>query len=171
MLRAWPLSGREIVTAQIASSTAALTLFQLVLLAGLLGVSFLGRLLPVSAGDRIALAVAAALLLPGLNAAGLTVQNAAALLFPGWVRLGSATRGVEAMGQGIVTMGASLGALVVLLAVPGAVAAGVFYALRPTWSVWTFVPVALVATIGVAIELVPVMTWLGRVFETTETIA
>jgi len=170
VLRAWPLSGREIVAAQIASSTAALTAFQLALLAGVLLVSFLGRIVPLPAGDRVALAVAAALALPGVNAAGLTVQNAAALLFPGWVRLGAGSRGVEAMGQSILSVGASVAVLAVLLAVPAALATGVVYLLRGTWSVWTFVPAALLGTLVVGAELMPVLTWLGRVFERTETV-
>ena len=171
VLRAWPLSGRDIVAAQIASSAIALTVFQLALLAGLLGVSFLGRPLPLSGGDRLALGVAIALALPGVNAAGLTVQNAAALLFPGWVRLGAGGRGVEAMGQSIVSMGASLVVLAVLLAVPAAIAGGLAYALRDSWSVWTFVPAAALGTLVVLAELVPVMAWLGRVFERTDSIA
>jgi hypothetical protein len=170
VLRAWPLSGREIVTAQIASSTIALTVFQLLLLTGLLAVSFLGRLLPLATGDRVALALAAALALPGVNLAGLTVQNAAALLFPGWVRLGAGSRGVEAMGQSIVSMGASLVVLALLLAPAAAIAGGLVYALRSTWSVWTFVPAAAVGSAIVALEMVPVMGWLGRVFERTETV-
>lgn len=171
VLRAWPLSGRDIVTAQIASSTIALTAFQLVLLAGLLAVSFLGRPLPLGAGDRVALALAVALALPGVNAAGLTVQNAAALLFPGWVKLGAGGRGVEAMGQSIVSMGASLVVLALLLVVPAALTAGAVYALRATWSVWTFVPAAALGSAVVLAELVPVMAWLGRVFEHTDSIA
>jgi hypothetical protein len=171
VLRAWPLSGREIVAAEIASSTVALTAFQLLLLAGLLAVTFLGRIVPLSAGDRVALAAAAALALPGINAAGLTVQNAATLLFPGWVRLGSGARGVEAMGQSILSMGASLAVLALLLVVPAALAAGVVWALRATWTVWTFAPAALLGTLAVGAELVPVLAWLGRVFEKTETIA
>jgi hypothetical protein len=170
VLRAWPLSGREIVAAEIASSTVALTAFQLLLLAGLLAVTFLGRIVPLSAGDRVALAVAAALALPGINAAGLTVQNAAALLFPGWVRLGGGARGVEAMGQSILSMGASLAVLALLLVVPTALAAGVVWGLRATWTVWTFAPAALLGTVAVGVELVPVLAWLGRVFERTETV-
>jgi hypothetical protein len=170
VLRAWPLSGREIVTAQIASSTAALTVFQLALLAGVLAVSFLGRIIPLSAGDRVALALATALALPGVNAAGLTIQNAAALLFPGWVRLGAGSRGVEAMGQSILSVGASVVVLAVLLAVPAGLAAGLVWLLRGSWSVWTFVPAALLGTLIVAAELVPVLGWLGRLFERTETV-
>ncbi|AHG87773.1 hypothetical protein J421_0236 [Gemmatirosa kalamazoonensis] len=170
VLRAWPLSGREIVAAQIASSTAALTVFQLALLVGLLAVSFLGRIVPMSASDRLALAAAAALALPGVNAAGLTVQNGAALLFPGWVRLGAGARGVEAMGQSILSVAASFAILCLLLALPAALATGVVWALRGTWSIWTFAPAALLGTVAVAAELLPLLSWLGRVFERTETI-
>jgi hypothetical protein len=99
------------------------------------------------------------------------VQNAAALLFPGWVRLGAGSRGVEAMGQSILSVGASVTVLAVLLAVPAALGAGVVYLLRGTWSVWTFVPAALLGTLVVGAELMPVLTWLGGVFERTETVA
>jgi hypothetical protein len=105
-----------------------------------------------------------------VNAAGLTIQNAAALLFPGWVRLGAGSRGVEAMGQSILSVGASVVVLAVLLAVPAGLAAGLVWLLRGSWSVWTFVPAALLGTLIVAAELVPVLGWLGRLFERTETV-
>jgi hypothetical protein len=75
------------------------------------------------------------------------------------------------MGQSILSVGASVAVLAVLLAVPAGLSAGVVWALRGSWSVWTFVPAALLGTLVVGAELVPVLGWLGRVFERTESVA
>jgi hypothetical protein len=168
VLRTWPLRGRDLVVAEIASSAVALTAFQLVLLAGLLAVSFLGRLVPAPPANRLALVIAIACALPGTNAAALTIQNAVALLFPGWIRLGVATRGVEAMGQSLVSMAGSFALLAVLLAFPAAIATVLAFGLLPSIGVWAYVPAAALGSALVAVELVPVTSWLGRVFERTE---
>ncbi len=172
ILRAWPLSGRQIVAAQIAASTAALTVFQYLLIGALLAASALGRV-PLAVHDRVAFAAAAALALPGINAANLTVQNAAVLLLPGWVRTGGGARGVEAMGQSLVSIGIALAILSVLLAAPAALAWGAVLAMhaasvQSVGTTWVFVPAAAVGTLAAAVELVPILTWLGHVFERTE---
>ena len=168
ILRSWPLNGRDLVTAQVASSALALTVFQLFLLAGLVAVSFIGTVLPVPLTNRLAFSVAIALALPGVNAAALTIQNGVTLLFPGWIRLGAGTRGVEAMGQSLVSMAGSTALLAVLLAAPVAVATVVAFGLRPYLGLWAFTPAAAVASLLAFVELVPVVGWLGRVFEHTE---
>lgn len=168
ILRTWPLRGRDLVAAQVASSALALTVFQLVLLAGLLALTFMGDVIPVPTANRFALASAVALALPGVNAAALTIQNAVTLLFPAWIRLGTGTRGVEAMGQSLVSMAGSVALLAVLLLPPAALAAGVAYVLRPHVAAWAFAPGAALGSAVALVELVPVMAWLGRVFERTE---
>jgi hypothetical protein len=168
ILRSWPLNGRDLVTAQVASSALALTVFQLALLVGLVGVSFIGSVLPVPLTNRLALGVAIALALPGVNAAALTIQNGVTLLFPAWIRLGAGTRGVEAMGQSLVSMAGSTALLAVLLAAPVAVATVVAFGLQPFLGVWAYAPAAALVSLLAFVELVPVMGWLGRVFEHTE---
>jgi hypothetical protein len=118
--------------------------------------------------ERVALAAAAALALPGVNLATVTVQNAAALLFPAWTRAATGPRGVEAMGQSLVSTALSLAAASVLLALPAAMALGLTIILRGRLGIWAYAPAALVATAAAAVEMVPVFGWLGRVFERTD---
>jgi len=169
MLRSYPISGWSVVTAEIAASTAILSAFQMSLLA-LAYLAYVGdTALTVTLGERTALLAALALALPAVNAVGLTVQNAAALFFPAWVRLG-ATRagGVEAMGQGLITIIASLAVVCVLLLLPGTAGAILAYALRPLLGNWALAPALVLAVAATLVELVPITRWLGRVFERTD---
>jgi hypothetical protein len=69
--------------------------------------------------------------LVGLNFANVTIHNALALLFPGWVRLGEAgAAGVEAMGQAMLTSIITLFMLAVLLIVPTLIAGILFVVLN-----------------------------------------
>ena len=62
-----------------------------------------------------------------LNAASVTIQNAAALLFPAWVQIGQAKAGgVEVLGQTILTTLASVIALAIALLPPGIMAVAAF---------------------------------------------
>jgi ABC-2 type transport system permease protein len=169
MLRSYPISGWSVVTAEIAASTAILSAFQMSLLA-LAYLAYLGdTTLTISLGERTVLLAALALALPAVNAVGLTVQNAAALFFPAWIRLG-ATRagGVEAMGQGLITIIASLAVVCVLLLLPGTAGAALAYALRPLLGSWALAPALVLAVAATFAELVPITRWLGRVFERTD---
>ena len=169
LLRSYPLRGRDIVAAEVTASALALTLAQLAMLGLLLlatGGTRGGAGLPPA--DRHALAAAAALALPGVNLATLTLQNAAALLFPAWVRPPGAPRGLEAMGQNLVTTALTLAGAAVLLALPAGLAALLYRALDPWLGAWALAPAALLASAAVALELVPVLAALGRVFERTD---
>jgi hypothetical protein len=68
-------------------------------------------------GNRLSFAIVALVLAPGLIAVQVLAQNAFAVLFPAWVTIGPARgqAGIEAMGQRMVLMLASLLALTVLL--------------------------------------------------------
>ena len=168
VLRAYPLRGRDLVAGEVASSVAALTVIQLALLACVLVASLGTSVVDVTVRDRVALAVAAALALPGVNLATLTVQNAAALLFPAWTRVATGPRGVEAMGQSLVSTALSLAAAAVLLAGPAALALGVFLVSHARLGEWAYAPAAVAGTVATAAEMVPVFRWLGAVFERTD---
>jgi hypothetical protein len=118
-------------------------------------------------------ALIAVIALPTLNAISLTVANGAALLFPGWIRLGDGrAAGIEAMGQNvlaifvslIITFLALIPPLFVAVVVAGAVSAFTSHPL----SVWSFVPAAPAGTLVVLGELWLVIRWLGRVFARTD---
>ncbi|MFP2932988.1 hypothetical protein ACLESO_49140 [Pyxidicoccus sp. 3LG] len=101
LLRAMPLTGRQVVGAELTASALAVASFQLLLL----GVALV--LGPGTEASRLGEwwwpgGVALAVLLPAVSLAGLFVQNAAVLLFPAWVPAdsGERARGLEAMGSG-----------------------------------------------------------------------
>lgn len=110
-LRALPLTGRQVVAAELAAPAL------------LLGVTQVGLLLLAVAlsvwqgGAHTALWVAGGLgaiwVLPAVSLGGLFVQNAAVVLFPAWLPPeGERVRGLEALGQRLLTL---VGTLVVLL--------------------------------------------------------
>lgn len=169
VLRSYPLSGAAIVRAEIAASVLALTAIQIALL---IPAAVLIPRRPegwYALPDRTALLIAIILTLPALNAAGLLIQNAAALLFPGWMRLGLVrTGGVEAVGQSLVTTIGGVVTLVVVLAVPGlaGIALAVFGVAKV--GLWGLVPAAAAGSALVLAELWMITAWLGRVFDRTE---
>ena len=107
-----------------------------------------------------------------LNAASVTIQNAAALLFPAWVKIGTAKAGgVEMLGQSLLTSLASLLALVIAL-LPAAIAAvAAFAAVRFLFD-GAIIAAAIVAIVvglaTLAVEVGMAMTMLGEVFERGE---
>ncbi|MDF1502438.1 hypothetical protein PYV61_05785, partial [Roseisolibacter sp. H3M3-2] len=169
VLRAWPLAGRDVVRAEVLASTLALTAAQLAILL-LLYLASLGA--PFALGfshvERGAGLAAAVLGLPGVNAASLTVQNGAALLYPGWVRPAMGPRGVEAMGQNLLSTTVALAVASLVLALPAAAAAALAWALRPALGVWALAPAAALLSAATLLELRPLHGWLGRVFERTD---
>lgn len=170
LLRAFPLRGRDVVLAEVLASTLALTAAQLALL---LLTTVASAFVPVGLGEsiaeRVAWALGAACALPAVNLGSLLLHNAAALLFPAWVRpAGAPARGVEATGQGLVGTAVVLALLAVLLALPAALAWGAWAVLAPPLGHWAFAPAALLGSVATALELWPAFGWLGRVFERTD---
>jgi hypothetical protein len=173
-LRAAPLSGRAVVAAEVAASVVALTALQLAAFGLLLGASFGARDgFGMTVEERIAGALAFVFALPGVNAALLTVHNAAALLFPAWVRApGAGPRGIESMGQNLVLTALTVAAAAVIL-LPAALAG-----LAAWWALdrltagaagaWALAPAAAAATAAALLVLAPVVGWLGGVFDRTD---
>ena len=119
LIKSLPIASEHIVLAEIASSTLPMAFAQLVLVI----VAYVATL--VSSTDllppdvRLPLVVAAPFAVLALNAALGTIQNATAVLFPGWVRLGPVvSTGVEALGQNVLVTVFSLFSLAIALIVP-----------------------------------------------------
>jgi ABC-2 type transport system permease protein len=132
ILKTMPLSGREIVLAEIVGTAAPAAIMQVLLvLSGSLGLSLMPNSAPrfaYIAGGLIGVPV----LLFGLNLANFTIHNGMALLFPAWVRTGEAgTAGVETIGQGVLTVVITSVLLLLLALVPVAVGGGLFLYWRP----------------------------------------
>ena len=169
MLKTLPIPGRDVVLAQVMSGALSLVVSQ-VLLVGVAyaALTFSPGSSPVPAQVLVAGAIAAPALLLALNVANFTLHNGAALLFPGWVKLGEhGPGGIEATGQMMLTTVATLLGLVLLLVVPAA-AGGVGYLAFST-ELGTGVLVGLlIASAVLAAETWLMVSGLGRAFETVE---
>jgi hypothetical protein len=152
----------------------ALTALQLAAFGLLLGASFGARDgFGMTVEERVAGALAFVLALPGVNAALLTVHNAAALLFPAWVRApGAGPRGIESMGQNLVLTALTVAAAAVILLPAAVVAWGAWWAVGRVTSgaagPWALAPAAVVGTLAALTALAPVVAWLGGVFDRTD---
>jgi hypothetical protein len=169
LIRTFPLRGTSVVGAEIAASVICLTMIQYAVLLCVASAVALGGAFPDLPGGSAA-AVAVLLALPAVNAVGLTVQNAAALLFPDWVRFGPGQHGggVEAMGQNMLTMLLSV-LLLALAVLPGAiVGGGAGYVLYLRLGISGAAIGFALALAVLAAELWFLVAWLGRMFERTE---
>jgi hypothetical protein len=165
LLRAMPLTGRQVVAAEVLAPGLLLALMQvtLILLAMVMAVGAPGQwgwelwvagglaLLPVSAS---------------LSIGGVFVHNAAVVLFPSWLPAdGERARGIEALGQRLLTL---VGALVVLVGglLPAAIVASlVGFALSGWLGVWAMPFAGLTAAVGLLAEVAVGIVALGRSFD------
>ncbi|NUQ20302.1 MAG: hypothetical protein HOQ09_05010, partial [Gemmatimonadaceae bacterium] len=168
LLRTYPLDSGALVGAQIASSAAMIFAFQL---AGLLAPLFLptGDGMP-SFAQRLGMFVALLLALATLDVLSVTVRNAIALFFPGWVKLGNEGGGFEAIGQNLLGTAGSLLLLVLLLLVPALLASAVLYWLQAFTAFPRAMNVSLVLALvlfvgAIAGELWFLFRWLGTVYD------
>lgn len=169
MLRSYPLRGWSVVIAEVGGSTVVLTVIQLFLL--LIGyLAFLGNQSMVPAlEERTMLLFAAFAFLPGVNLMGMIIQNGAALLYPGWVRLGSGRpAGVEALGQNMLMMIVFVALLAVTLLLPVTIGGGAYLLLHRTLNAWAALPAAILVLGIMAFEAALLVDWLGRLFERTD---
>ncbi len=180
MLQTYPLRGSVLVFAEIASLTLALTLVQWTLLAT--SYVFLAStpidegggplsLFPMSFPSTLAMFAVAIAVLPLINAASFLIQNAAALLFPEWARIGAASMGgLEVIGQRLLGFGASLIALAAVLALPTVTVAGILIGLSSDGmpSRATLLAAILSGLAVGATEIYVAVLWLGHRFERTD---
>jgi putative ABC exporter len=169
LLRSYPLRGWSVVIAEAGASTLMLTAVQFSLL-GLAYLAFLGNETMVPGlEERTLLLLTAIVFLPGINLLGMLIQNAAALLYPAWVRLGSGRPGgVEALGQNLLMTIAFVALLALTLALPAAISGGAFLLLRPILGDWAALPATALALGTMAFEAALIVDWLGRIFERTD---
>jgi len=162
LIKSLPMSPGDIVLAEVASSALPMAAVQMALLL-IAYFSLLGEQVRFFSPEiRFALIAVSPLLVLALNGALITIQNAMAVLFPAWVRLGPiVTTGVEALGQNVLAMIANLVFLGLGLVAPMIVAWWAVTALHQTRPV----ALALVVTISSAIlslETYGAMRFLGR---------
>jgi len=166
-LKTLPLAGARLVGAEVVSSALPISAMQLVLMF----VAYVATLgdadLPVNLGTRTSLLFMSPLLLSSVNVTTVTIQNGAALLFPGWIRATPVVGGgIEAMGQGILATGMLLLTFLVALLPAAAAFAAV-------WWLLSGVPKAWIVAVTIAAAVLLIETWwgirgLGRRFERLE---
>jgi ABC-2 type transport system permease protein len=165
-LKSLPIPGWNVLLGEILAPVAILAFSEWVLLA-VAAFSFpeMGQT-HWSAYRRAMVALGAAQLLPCFSLVGILIQNAAVLIMPGWVQLGKERqRGVEAMGQRLISMAGGL--LAFLFAV---VPAFVVFLIGFTAGYWAIgfavIPfAALMASLALIFEAGLGIAWLGRIFD------
>jgi ABC-2 type transport system permease protein len=175
LLKTLPISSSEIVLAEVASATLPLVVVELALVA----ITYIAAELaesppfspPLTAPLRLMILLVAPAVLIALNGALLTIQNATAVLFPGWIRIGpTVTGGVEALGQNVLSFAGAVICLGVALIVPTFVGGMVFAALNDRVAVGLGAALIL-GSIVLAAETYGVMRLLGRAFDRAEPLA
>ncbi|HKN69116.1 MAG TPA: putative ABC exporter domain-containing protein [Gemmatimonadaceae bacterium] len=166
-LKTLPISGAQLVGAEVVSSALPISLLQIALVV----VAYVATLgddgLPISLSLRTGILLMSPLMLITINATTVTIQNAAALLFPGWVRVTPVVGGgVETMGQGILVTGVLLLTFLLALLPAAAVFGVVWWLLAGLPNGW------ILALLAAAAVLLGETWWavrgLGRRFEKLE---
>ena len=167
VLKTYPLDGWRIVAAEIAAVTVlhSITIWALLLVPVVMFLQDPGLL--VQSGATVPMLVSVMVGVPAFNALMFTIQNGTALLFPAWVRLGTESRGFETMGQNLLTTAATTLVAAVALVFPVGAGALVLW-LANDWGGWSVLAGTMVAATIIAVELWPVLQWLGTVFEQTD---
>jgi hypothetical protein len=167
LLKTYPLPGWTILLGEVMAPSAVLAAAQwfLLLIAAAL-IPSLGRMHP-SFSQRVLVGLSAALVLPCFSMIGVLIQNAVALIWPGWVELGKGNRqGIEAMGQRLITIVATLLTLVVAV-IPAAIIFGIIYFLGSFVIGTAVMPIAALASaLCLLAEAGFAIMWLGRIFDT-----
>lgn len=163
LLRSYPLRGVDLALAEVLAPFTVITLFQWILLAATAALAPPDLVVEVG---RLPLLATAMIALPALTLSALIVQNAAALLFPAWVESGGGQpRGVEAIGQRLLTLVGTL--LVVTLAlIPAAILGGLAgWLLHGPLGPEALPVAALAGAVVVATEAGAAFFGLGRAFD------
>ena len=168
LIKTLPIGGRALVAAEVVGSAVVATAVQLALVllayAAVLG----DRSFEVGLPLRTALLGAAMLFAPLLHAAGFTLQNTLALLFPAWARLGPRRGGIEVMGQTFLVMMGQAIAMAVFLIPPLLAAGMVTWMATPLIGNWSRPIAAIIVAGGMLLEIFLALDWLGGAFERTD---
>jgi hypothetical protein len=171
LLKSVPVRSSDIVLAEVASAALPIVGLQLAVVLIAYVASLGTERITIPAGVRLVLLAASPFVILALNGALITIQNGMAILFPAWIRLGSAvSTGVEALGQNVLAMVANLFTLLVALLPPTVVAALSYVALGRVhesglFALW--LPLVIAAGV-LAMETYAAMLYLGRALTRAE---
>jgi hypothetical protein len=165
LLKTWPVAPGAVIRGEILWPVLTLTVF--VWLAVIVAAVLSPQAFPeVDLLWRLSAAAAAAIVAPGLIAAQYVIHNGVALLFPAWVAFGGQRpRGLDAMGQRLILLGATWMALI-LMTLPGAIAGALIgFALGRWTGPLTLVPAALACAAALFVETIAATEALGSAYE------
>jgi hypothetical protein len=171
LLKTWPVKASAVIRGELVWPSVIITASAWTMLA--VATFLAGTMLAhVDLGLRLGSSAALAILTPALILSQLTIHNAAALIFPAWVPLGhQRPRGLDAMGQRLILLGATW-LLLALSLLPGAiVGAIVWFALQRFIGPAALVPAALVCTVIVVVEVLLATEALGPAYEGLDVLA
>jgi hypothetical protein len=169
LLKAWPIDGVSLLAGELAAPTIALSVAVwatlLIALAGSGSVPEFARPLWL----RLSVALAAMVLAPALIGGQLLIQNAAVILLPGWIPTGETRpRGIEAMGQNLISFVGSTLAFVFGLLPACLVGGGIGVVLYFAIGVVALLPAAIAGAAVLGVEIGVAVWFLGRVLARTE---
>ena len=166
LLRTYPLTSLEICAAETAASVAVLMFLQVVLLILSTAALLFNPMIPLTPGRKLALALAIACILPGLNAINVSGQNIFALVFPKWATLGTKrpTRSTNP-GQYYFSLLISAVVFVLSMIIPVIAAAGVVYAVSPFGISIAIILGAVVAGAIALGEAALVLQWMAALLD------
>jgi hypothetical protein len=165
LLKTWPLRPAAVVRGEIMGPALLLTVLTWLLI-GLALFHTTAAFSTASAPWRLSIGLASVCLAPAVIFGQYTVHNGIALILPAWVPLGvQRPRGLDAMGQRLLTLGGTwLGVGLMLL--PGGLVGGllglVFYRLVGPW---ILVPAAGICALATALEILLTTEALGPAYE------
>jgi ABC-2 type transport system permease protein len=171
LLKTWPVKSSAVVRGELLWPGVFLTAIAWTMIA--IAMTLSGTVIPkLGLVWRLGAGGAIAIVAPALVFAQLTIHNAVALVFPAWVPLGNQrTRGLDAMGQRLIMLGATWLSLVVM-ALPGALAGAiVWFALGRFFGPVALVPAAAVCTVAIALEVLLATEALGPAYERLDVMA
>ena len=169
VLKTWPVRGWSLLLGELLAPAVVLTVLAWTFLGAWVALSGAREFEWASPAEHAALAAIAALLAPAIIAAQLLIQNAAVILFPGWIQTGgSRPRGIEAMGQQMLMLAGTLTALLVGVLPAAAVAGAVGFVLYQLAGLAGLIPAALLFVLVLFLEGALAVVLLGRVLERTE---
>jgi hypothetical protein len=168
VLKMFPMPGWEVVLGEVLAPAAMLAGLQWLLLL-LAVILFPNRFdnYSVTLGQRLDIALAAALVLPCVDLVAMLIPNAAVLFFPAWFHLGKdAPRGFETTGQQLILMFGQLSVLALSLLPAAALSVVLFLLTNHFFSTGLSVlPAAAGAAAVLLIEAGLAIRLLGGVFE------
>ena len=170
-LKTAPVGGRSYLRGSIVSAPLFIWVSQLVVLACAVVILTGPAEETIAAPDRLIVAGATALVLPGLTLGAFTIDNLMAALMPAWIvppRGQEMSPGIEQMGREMVIMGSRLMGLMGLSFVPAVIGIPLGIVLAPLLGLWVLIPIAALVLAMLLAEIELLLILGGRWLESIE---